>query len=125
MLTSPQNYRYWVLHVAPQIRFLDFQKVKDVEREKATELFGTTDNPTELTKSVLSVRSNNPLAFSAPTMNGTTATSRMKLTDVEKKKIEQLIRNAASLADVQRLEKALNEGRIPAGVLTDGAMDET
>jgi U2 small nuclear ribonucleoprotein A' len=37
-----------------------------------------------------------------------------------------LISKANSLAEVQRLEKALNEGRLPAGFATDDdAMDET
>jgi U2 small nuclear ribonucleoprotein A' len=43
-----QNYRYWVIHLCPKVRFLDFQKVKQREREKAEELFGTAENPTDL-----------------------------------------------------------------------------
>lgn len=34
------------------MRFLDFTKVRDVERKKAQELFGTTEEPTELAKQV-------------------------------------------------------------------------
>lgn len=60
--------------------------------------------------------------FDIPTANGTaTATIageksyRVKLTEKEKKRVEALIRNAKSLAEITRLEKELNEGRIPAG----------
>lgn len=34
------------------MRFLDYQKVKQAEREKATELFGTAEEPTELASKV-------------------------------------------------------------------------
>ena len=39
--------------------------------------------------------------------------------------MEELIRNAKSLAEVARLEKEISEGRIPAGVLDQDVMDET
>jgi hypothetical protein len=34
------------------VRFLDYVKVKDVERQRAKELFGEADEPTELASSV-------------------------------------------------------------------------
>lgn len=34
------------------MRFLDYQKVKQVEREKAAELFGSAEEPTELASKV-------------------------------------------------------------------------
>lgn len=57
--------------------------------------------------------------FDIPSANGTAAASssknyRVKLTDKERKKVEELIRNAKSLQDIQRLERELNEGRVPA-----------
>jgi hypothetical protein len=47
-----QNYRYWVLWKCPSVRFLDFEKVKESEREKARELFGTEEEPTALASKV-------------------------------------------------------------------------
>ncbi len=38
---------------------------------------------------------------------------RVKLTDQERKKVEEMIRNAKSLQEITRLERELNEGRIP------------
>ncbi len=40
---------------------------------------------------------------------------RVKLTDKEKKRVEALIRSAKSLQEIARLEKELNEGKIPVG----------
>lgn len=44
----------------------------------------------------------------------------MKLTDTERKRVEKMIREAKSLQEITRLERELNEGRIPGGAL-DGA----
>ncbi len=67
--------------------------------------------------------------FDIPSANGTSTSSaknyRVKLTDKERKKVEELIRNAKSLQDIIRLEKELNEGRIPAAAQgADDAMEE-
>ena len=52
-----QNYRHWIIWRCPTVRFLDYQKVKDVERAKATQLFGTATEPSALASKV---RSNFP-----------------------------------------------------------------
>lgn len=60
--------------------------------------------------------------FDIPSASGTTngvvpgdKSYRVKLTEKEKKRVEALIRNAKSLQEITRLEKELNEGRIPRG----------
>lgn len=50
--------------------------------------------------------------------------SRLKLTDKERKKLQDMIKKASSLEEIIRLEKALNEGRLPPGVIVDDAMEE-
>jgi U2 small nuclear ribonucleoprotein A' len=51
--------------------------------------------------------------------------SRLKLTDKERKKLQEMIKKADSLEEIIRLEKALNEGRLPPGVMVDDdAMEE-
>ncbi|KAI4165475.1 MAG: hypothetical protein LQ342_000885 [Letrouitia transgressa] len=40
---------------------------------------------------------------------------RVKLTEKEKKRVEAMIKNAKSLQEISRLEKMINEGRIPGG----------
>ena len=49
------------------------------------------------------------------TVSSSNKVSRVKLTEKEKKRVEALIRNAKSLQEIGRLEKELNEGRIPGG----------
>ena len=58
--------------------------------------------------------------FDVPSANGTSSGApgknlRVKLTDKERKKVEELIKGAKSLQEIIRLEKELNEGRVPVG----------
>lgn len=130
LLPTSQHYRYWVLWRCPAVRFLDFQKVKDAERQQARDLFGeSAEAPTELASKIMGVRSkvldggSSTLAsggLAASTTSLPTRMSRMKLTDKEKKRLQDLIKNATSLDEITRLETMIREGRIPAGVQIAG-----
>jgi len=115
-VTRKEHYRSWILWRCPNVRFLDYQKVRDAERKIAGELFGTTAEPSALASKIMGIKSR---TFDVPTTNGSGPTSaknyRVKLTEKERKKVEELIRNAKSLQEIIKLEKELNEGRVPAG----------
>ena len=49
---------------------------------------------------------------------------RVKLTEKEKKRVEEMIKNAKSLQEISRLEKELNEGKIPGGSGGVDAMED-
>ena len=116
-VTSKENYRHWILYRCPSVRFLDFQKVRDAERSKAKELFGTASEPTALASKIMGIKSR---AFDPGVatngVSGGGKNGRVKLTDKERRRVEEMIRNAKSLAEITQLETALNEGRIPGGV---------
>lgn len=104
----------------PSLRFLDYQRVRDIERTQAKELFGTPDQPTELAAKIRGVKSKK---FDAgATTNGRAATGggggrsfRAVLSETEKKRVQQMLQNAKSMAEIDRIEKDLAEGRIPRG----------
>lgn len=50
--------------------------------------------------------------------------SRIKLTDDEKKRLQERIKKATSLQEIIALEKELGEGRLPSGVAQTDAMEE-
>ncbi len=64
----------------------------------------------------------------APANGSATTTSakniRVQLTDKERKKVEELIRNAKSLQEIIKLEKELNEGRVRSAAQGDDPMEE-
>lgn len=130
-VAAKENYRYYILWRQPSIRYLDLQKVKDAERARAVELFGTFEEPTDLAKSVMASGAGATSGLASMTLtNGSGrptngAGARAKFTQDQEKRLRVLINKATSLAEVQRLEKALNEGRLPAGLGGDDAMDES
>ncbi|KXH32257.1 hypothetical protein CNYM01_06795 [Colletotrichum nymphaeae SA-01] len=101
-------------------------KVKEAEREKARELFGTAEEPTDAAAKIMGNKSKQ-LDIAAAASNGTAGggaapskLSRIKLTDKEKERLKEMIKKADSLQEIIRLEKMLTEGTIPAGVHLDG-----
>ncbi|KAM3074592.1 U2 snRNP complex subunit [Clarireedia jacksonii] len=126
-VTRKEHYREWILFRCPSVRFLDYKKVKQAERERAQELFGTAAEPSALASKIMGIKSKTFDTSSAA--NGTSANApnknyRVKLTDKERKKVEELIKNAKSLQEIIRLEKELNEGRVPAGAQGADEMEE-
>ena len=47
-VVTRRNYREYVIHKFPNLRVLDFKKVKDKEREAAKKLFKTKEGKTQL-----------------------------------------------------------------------------
>ncbi|KAI0520816.1 L domain-like protein [Xylaria bambusicola] len=128
-VTKKEHYRYWTLWRCPSVRFLDYAKVKDAERKHASELFGTVEAPTELATKIMDVKSKSFGATSSLEDAGSTAglsmrMSRIKLTDKEKKRLQDMIKRATSLDEITRLETMLREGRLPAGVHLNDEMEE-
>ncbi|WQF80354.1 Putative U2 small nuclear ribonucleoprotein A' [Colletotrichum destructivum] len=125
-VTKKENYRYWVVWRCPSVRFLDYQKVKEAEREKARELFGTAQEPTAEASKIMGIKSKQlDLGASNGAVGGggggaPSKLSRIKLTDKEKERLKEMIKKADSLQEIIRLEKMLTEGTIPAGVHLDG-----
>jgi U2 small nuclear ribonucleoprotein A' len=114
ILTRLQNYREYILFRCPTVRFLDYRKVKLSERERARELFGTVSEPSALASKIMGIKSK---TFDVPSANGVPGQKgmRVKLTEKERKRVEEMIRNAKSLQEIVRLERELNEGRVPVG----------
>ncbi|MCJ1351190.1 MAG: U2 snRNP complex subunit [Icmadophila ericetorum] len=127
-VTRKEHYRHYIIWRCPTVRFLDYQKVKDAERTIATELFGTFTAPTSLASKITGIKSRTfDVPSSTSSLNagaigggaGGEKAYRVKLTDKERKKVEEMIRNAKSLQEIGRLEKELMEGRVPGGARED------
>lgn len=115
-VTKKEHYRSYLIWLIPSLRFLDFQRVREVEREQAKELFGTQAEPSELAAKMRGVKSKAMDSSAGATKGASTAKAmRTQLTDSEKKRVQELIKNARSLAEIARIEKDLAEGRIPQG----------
>lgn len=116
-VTLKDYYRIWVIWQNPHIRVLDFQKVKDVERRRAKELFGPSlSEPTELATKILG--SAKAKTFSINTLNssgelkGVSSSNSIKLTEEEKAKLREQLKSATTLAEISRIEQALKSGTL-------------
>ncbi|EAS35326.3 U2 small nuclear ribonucleoprotein A' [Coccidioides immitis RS] len=133
-VTRKEHYRYWVIWLLPSVRFLDYQKVKDAERAKAAELFGSQSQPSSLASKIMGIKSRTfdvSAAITTGTERGYSPSQvsekpvRVKLTEKERKRVEKMIREAKSLQEIARLERELNEGRIPKGAMDDEDVEMT
>lgn len=66
--------------------------------------------------------------FNISSSNGAAAggsrMKRLKLTDKEKQRLQERIKKATSLEEIIALEKGLEEGRLPPGIMADDEMEE-
>lgn len=90
-------YRLYILWLAPQIRVLDFERVRDSERNQAKQLFGTLDDPTEL---VAKVEGKETTKMEAPKV-------ATKLSEEEKEKLRNRLATATTLAEIDEIEALL------------------
>lgn len=87
MVQKKQNYRFFVIHLLPNLRLLDFQKIKHQERAEAERMFGKAQRT------------------AATPARAAVAPPQENLV-----KIRAAIKNAKTMEEVQRLEQLLRSG---------------
>lgn len=104
-VTAKTHYRLYLIYKLPQLRVIDFRKVKLKEREEAKSLFKSKKGK-ELQREI----TNRAKTF-IPGQSVPAATKR--LSDQEVRKIREAISKASSLEEVERLQHLLQMGQIP------------
>lgn len=113
-VTNKKHYRLYVINKIPQIRVLDFQKVKLKERQEAEKMF-KGKRGAQLAKDI---------AKQSKTFTPGAGLQTEKKTGpsaAEVEAIKNAIANATSLAEVERLKGLLQAGQIPGRDLRSGA----
>ncbi|XP_034021372.1 U2 small nuclear ribonucleoprotein A' isoform X2 [Thalassophryne amazonica] len=117
-VTNKKHYRLYVINKIPQIRVLDFQKVKLKERQEAEKMF-RGKRGAQLAKDIAKrAQTFTPGVAVQPEKRRTGPSAA----DVEA--IKNAIANASSLAEVERLKGMLQAGQIPGRVLMQAGMVE-
>lgn len=105
------------------LRVLDFDRIKDSERNHAKSLFEdpTTGLPTKLALSLVSEAATNAANAAAANalsstggVNGAGSKGRL-MTEEEKTRIREAIKAATSIEEIKKLDRMLAEGRVPEG----------
>jgi len=110
-------YREWLAHRIPSLRVLDFQRIRDKERQAGKTLFITADNlPTQLATTLsttvsshsgASVTTDEPKQAVAPGQAG------RLMSKEDAQRVKEAIANATSVEEIRRLERSLKEGFMP------------
>lgn len=128
-VTKKANYRLYVIFKLPQIKVLDFRKVKQAEREKAAATFGGVGGAADGVVENGGSRKRKAGTFEpGKVAAGAAANNREEDEEMEEEEapnksgptpaqlqaLKIAIANAATLEEVQRLETALTTGIVPS-----------
>ncbi|KAG9293333.1 hypothetical protein G9A89_007579 [Geosiphon pyriformis] len=119
-VTRKKWYRSWVIWKIPSVRVLDFKRIRKVERDEAKKLFQTPEGElTSLAKSISETVSKTfepgegLIASGSGVAPPKSNLPTLGMTAEEQAKIQDAIKNARTLEEVNRLEKLLQAGHIP------------
>jgi U2 small nuclear ribonucleoprotein A' len=100
------NYRYFLIYKIPNLRILDFCRIRKKERDKAQSLFGGTEGEEKLKEIKAKTKTFVP-GEPVPVATATKGPSFDEMT-----RIREAIANAKSLDEVKELEALLKAGEI-------------
>ncbi|XP_003399493.1 probable U2 small nuclear ribonucleoprotein A' [Bombus vosnesenskii] len=103
-VSAKPQYRQYVVYRFPQLRLLDFRKIKMKEREAAVTYFRSKRGK-EMVREI---------AKKVKTQTSGIPTDKPLTTPEERNKIREAITNTSSLEEVQRLSKLLQAGHVPS-----------
>jgi U2 small nuclear ribonucleoprotein A' len=103
-ICKKKNYRAYVLFRLPQLKVLDFQKIKTAERDAAMALFSGAAGE-RLLQEIAAART--------MTADGQMGGGENRLTEAQINEIKAAINRATTIEEVNRLEKALKSGQYP------------
>lgn len=106
-ITAKPHYRPYLIHKLPNLRLLDFRKIKLKDREEAKSLFKSKKGK-EIQRDILKKSK----SFIPGGSIGNLAKSK-GYSDHEIHKIREAIANAGSLEEVEHLQRLLQSGHIP------------
>lgn len=115
-ITKLENYRLFMIWLIPSLKVLDFQKIKQSERDKAKDLFGADNSVyNDLAKSLLSkpiLNGENGVVNAMSSSDKQLNTVIHKLTKEEREELLTKLKSATSIEEIERIEAALKVGSI-------------
>ncbi|KAF8845287.1 L domain-like protein [Paxillus ammoniavirescens] len=113
-------YREWLAWRIPSLRVLDFQRIRDKERQTGKSLFVTAEGlPTALATTISTTVSKHGAKTTSVTTDepklalGAEKAGRL-MSKEEAERVKQAIAMATSIEDIRRLERSLKEGYMPS-----------
>lgn len=110
-MTARKHYRLYVIHMLPNLKVLDFQKVKRKEREEAERVFGGKKGK-QLAEDLARPSKTFVPGGGIAAASGR-GTERVQQAVMDVQAIRASIAQARSLDEVRRLEMMLQQGQVP------------
>lgn len=111
-VTTIENYRLFIIHKIPQLRVIDFQRVKLKERKAALLEFGGAAGESKLADMVKTFVPGGDVAMGEA--EDEAAPKQLSHSAAQSLAIKTAIENARSLEEVQQIERDLMRGIIPS-----------
>ncbi|KAG2368200.1 L domain-like protein [Suillus spraguei] len=112
-------YREWLAWRIPSLRVLDFQRIRDKEREAGKSLFLTADGlPTALATTISTTVSKQgskaTVTLDEPKPAALSGKAGRLMSKEDAEKVKLAIAKATSIEEIRRLERSLREGYMPS-----------
>ncbi|KAF2347766.1 Leucine-rich repeat domain L domain-like [Trinorchestia longiramus] len=109
-VTAQEHYRAYVIHKVPQLRVLDFKRIREREREAAKKLFKSKSGK-DLVKAINKSKAAATFVPGEGLPQG--KAKAQGLNEEEQQAIREAISKARSMEEVEKLHKMLKAGKIP------------
>ncbi|KAF5377612.1 hypothetical protein D9615_005125 [Tricholomella constricta] len=111
-------YREWLAWKIPGLRVLDFQRIRDKERQHAKALFLTADNlptalATTISTTVTTPSTKSLLTLDEPKLAALPGKAGRLMSKEDQEKVKAAIAKATSVEEIRKLERSLREGYLP------------
>ncbi|KAG8219995.1 L domain-like protein [Butyriboletus roseoflavus] len=112
-------YREWLAWRIPSLRVLDFQRIRDKERQAGKSLFLTAEGlptalATTLSTTVSKQSTKAAITIDEPKPVPLAGKAGRLMSKEEAERVKQAIAKATSIEEIRRLERSLKEGYLPA-----------
>ncbi|KAJ8596510.1 L domain-like protein [Rhizopogon salebrosus TDB-379] len=112
-------YREWLAWRIPSLRVLDFQRIRDKEREAGKSLFLTAEGLPNALATTISTTVSKQGATAAVTIDepkpaALSGRAGRLMSKEDAEKVKQAIAKATSIEEIRRLERSLREGYMPS-----------
>ncbi|ALC42018.1 U2A [Drosophila busckii] len=113
-VSTKPNYREYMAYKFPQLRLLDFRKIKQKDRQAAQEFFRTKQGKDMLKEVAKRSKLNAAAALAAEATTGKVGGDSGRFANPDDmQRIREAIKRASSLAEVERLSQILQSGQLP------------
>ncbi|CAX42409.1 component of U2 snRNP, putative [Candida dubliniensis CD36] len=110
-ITEIENYRHFIIWLIPNLKVLDFKKVKQAERNTSESMFGTNhDEFNTLAQSMFSNENENIKLDGKSDRQVKNFVK--KLSDEERQQLLKKLETATSIEEIERIENDLKEGMV-------------